>query len=63
MIATVQQFAKGYVVGATSDPIDQMVFITLEDALSYAAHLLSVDPDKFDYNRNEVCFVEKVVSQ
>ena len=21
------------------------------------------DPDKFDYNRNEVCFVEKVVSQ
>lgn len=65
MIATIHihQFANGYIVGSQSDPTEQMVFITLEEALSYAAHLLSVDPDKFDYARNEVCFVEKVVSQ
>jgi hypothetical protein len=65
MISTVSihQFANGYVVGETGDPTAQMVFITLEEALSYAAHLLSTDPDKFDYYRDEVAFKEKVVNQ
>lgn len=65
MICTVHihQFANGYIVGTQSDPTEQLVFITLEEALSYAAHLLSIDPEKFDYSRNEVCFIERIISQ